>query len=537
MLARPHRPIADAVRHAWDDLWMLARLTRDVPAFYREPITLDAAVAWQRERLATREQRLVRMAEEQVYSYPKSPYLHLLRSAGCELGDFRALVTREGVEGALEHLMQRGVYVTFEELKGRCEAVRGSRRFRFAERDFDNPRTIAHFGVLTGGTGGRRSRVLRSLPLAAQIAHCVVPALDAHGLLHVPQAVWMDGPIDHLLRNPKMRIALRAWFYPLAPLPWSVRLGGLYLAGLARLAGQRLPLPARCDLHQPGQLAGWLVEQRRQGPEICLVTTVSAAVRVAAAATAAGLSLEGVVFYVRSEPYTEARQRTIEASGARAVVLYGSQEASSIGLSCATPQAPDDVHVFDSRYGLVQRARRIGEDGPEIAALLVSTLSEHAAKTLLNVETGDFAEVERRDCGCKLGALSLRTHLANVRSFEKLTGEGMTFARTNLMHVVEAILPARFGGTSIDYQVVEDERPGGLPRLALRVCPSVGPLDEVALRTAFLEALARDGELERYMASFWERANTIEVERRAPLVTPAGKVLPFQLVRAGSLVL
>jgi phenylacetate-coenzyme A ligase PaaK-like adenylate-forming protein len=344
----------------------------------------------------------------------------------------------------------------------------------------------------------------------------------------------MDGPVDHLLRNPKMRVPMRAWFYQLAPLPWSVRLGGLYLAVLARLAGQRLPLPRRCDLHQPERMAGWLVEQRRQGTEICLVSTVSVAVRVAAAATAAGLSLDGVTFYVRSEPYTEARQRTIVASGARAVSLYGCQEASSIGISCAAPQAPDDLHAFDSRYGLVQRSRQLGEGGPEIEALLVTTLSEHAAKTLLNVETGDSAEIERRDCDCKLGGLGLRTHLSNIRSFEKLTGEGMTFARTNLTQVVEAILPARFGGTSIDYQVVEEERPSGLPRLALRISPTVGPLDEEVVRAAFLETLAQDGELERYMAAFWKRANTIEIERRAPHVTPAGKVLPFQLVRARS---
>ena len=455
-----------------------------------------------------------------------------MQTIGCELGDLRALVQHEGVEGALEHLVQRGVYVTYDELKGRADAVRGSQRFRFGERDFDNPLVTPHYQVLSGGTGGQRSRISRSLPSIVETAYCVVPSFDAHGLLQVPQVFWMAGPINYLLRNPKIRVEVRAWFYPLAPLPWGVRIGGLYLAALARLAGQRLPLPRRCDLHEPERLARWLVEQRRRTPEICLVTTVSAAVRIAAAATAAGLSLDGVTFYARSEPYTEARQRTIVASGARAFAIYGSQEATTIGISCADPQAPDDLHVFDSRYGLVQHARRVVEGGPEIEALLVTTLSEQAAKTLLNVETGDSATVERRDCGCKLGELGLRTHISQIRSFEKLTGEGMTFARTNLMHVVESVLPARFGGTSIDYQVVEEERPGGLSRLVLRVSPAVGPLDEAAVRAAFLEALGRDGDLERYMADMWKRANTIEVERQVPVITPVGKVLPFQLVRA-----
>jgi phenylacetate-coenzyme A ligase PaaK-like adenylate-forming protein len=278
----------------------------------------------------------------------------------------------------------------------------------------------------------------------------------------------------------------------------------------------------------------WLLEQRRGGEQICLLTPGSSAVRIAASAIAAGVSLDGVSFYVRSEPYTSGKMETIAASGARAFVNYGMSEASMIGISCGEPRAPDDVHAFDSRFAVVERARQLGQDGPEIDALVVTTLTEHAPKTLLNVETGDYADLERRDCDCSLGSLGLRTHLSNIRSFEKLTGEGMTFARTNLTRVVESILPARFGGSSIDYQVLEEERPGGLPRLVPRVSPTVGELDEGELRAVFLEALAQDGSLERYMAAFWERANTIEIERQAPLATSAGKVLPFQLVRARS---
>jgi phenylacetate-coenzyme A ligase PaaK-like adenylate-forming protein len=244
------------------------------------------------------------------------------------------------------------------------------------------------------------------------------------------------------------------------------------------------------------------------------------------------VSLDGVTFFLRSEPYTEAKMRTIQASGARAVASYGSTEATLIAFSCAAPRAPDDLHVFEDRYALVQRTRELDASGAEIDALMVTTLSDHAPKTFLNVETGEFGELERRDCDCELGAIGLRTHLSYIRSFEKLTGEGMTFTRTNLAHVVETVLPARFGGTSIDYQVLEEERPGGLPRLVLRVNPSVGALDEAAARTAFLETLAQEGDLERYMAAFWKRANTIEIERQAPFATPAGKILPFQIVRA-----
>jgi hypothetical protein len=531
MLTRPLRRLADAARQALGDLGMLARLTRDLPAFLRTPMSLGESNAWHRERLRERPRWLVRCVERQIYAHPGSPYLRLLRAAGCEAGDLRALVDLEGVEGALQQLVRRGVYVTYDEMKGQREAVRGSQRFHFAPHEFDNPLISAHYSVYTGGTGGRQSRVSRSLGYVVESGYAVQSRLDAHDVLEIPQSYWYAGPIDHLLRNAKFDVPIDRWFFPLAPLPLTIRVGAVYLTMLGRLAGRRFPLPAFVDLQDPAPIVAHLRDRVERDGRACLLTNVSAAVRIAAAATAANLSLAGVSFIVISEPYTEARRATIEASGARASVNYGSQEVSIIASSCATPLAADDLHVFDSRYAVGQHTRQLGPDGPEIDALLVTSLTDDSPKTLLNVETGDSAALEVRDCDCALGALGLRTHLSHIRSFEKLTGEGMTFARTNLMHVVEAVLPARFGGTSVDYQVVEEEWPGGLPRLVLRVSPSVGPIDDGALRTAFLGALARDGDLERYMAAFWSRANTIEVERQVPHVTPAGKVLPFQLVR------
>jgi hypothetical protein len=530
----PHAESLASARHALDDLTMLARLTRDAPAFLRRRITVEQAVAWQRQRLAAREAWFLRVAERQIFGFPRSPYLALLRAVGCEPGDLRALVRQEGLEGALVYLARLGVYVTYDEFKGRREVVRGSRRFRFAEHDFDNPRAVAHYEVLSGGTRGRRGRVPRSLSFIVETGYCVAPAFEAHGVLRAHQAFWSNAPINHLLRFPMLGVPMAAWFYPLAPLSWRVRFGAGYLVALGRLMGHRLPRPVHCDLQLPERIVAWLMQQRREGKVICLLTAVSSAVRIAAAALEAGRSLEGVTFFVRSEPYTAARQQTIEASGARVFVNFASAEVSTIGISCAEPAAPDDVHFFESLYALARRTRRVGEGGPEIDALLFSSLTDHVPKTLLNVETGDYAEVERRDCGCKLGALGLHTHLSQIRSFEKLTGEGMTFARTNLAHVVEVVLPARFGGTGIDYQVLEEERGRGLPRLVLRVSPTVGQLHEATVRSAFLEALAHDGAMERYMAAFWQRASTIEIERKPPFVTPAGKILSFQLVRGSN---
>lgn len=65
--------LANLARQRLDDARMLARLSRDVFAFFREPITLDDSIAWQRERLAGREQAFLRVAEQQIYGYARSP--------------------------------------------------------------------------------------------------------------------------------------------------------------------------------------------------------------------------------------------------------------------------------------------------------------------------------------------------------------------------------------------------------------------------------------------------------------------------------
>jgi hypothetical protein len=77
--------------------------------------------------------------EHSIYRHPSSPYLALLRHAGCERGDLEALVRRDGLDRALHTLRDAGVYVTFEEFKGRTPIVRGTTTITASARDFDNP--------------------------------------------------------------------------------------------------------------------------------------------------------------------------------------------------------------------------------------------------------------------------------------------------------------------------------------------------------------------------------------------------------------
>ena len=115
--------ISDALGHF--------RLARGLPDFLREPVSREEAKAYIRERMRERPQGFLRMLERCVFGHPRSPYLALFRSCGCEPGDVRRLVAREGVEGTLRELLRQGIYVTVDEFKGRVAAVRGSRTFEF----------------------------------------------------------------------------------------------------------------------------------------------------------------------------------------------------------------------------------------------------------------------------------------------------------------------------------------------------------------------------------------------------------------------
>jgi hypothetical protein len=101
------------------ELAMYWRLARRLRRFIGERDTVEQGRALLRERLANREPNFLRLAERSIYGHSDSPYLPLLREAGCELGDLRRMVTEDGLESSLRKLRAAGVYVGFEESKGR----------------------------------------------------------------------------------------------------------------------------------------------------------------------------------------------------------------------------------------------------------------------------------------------------------------------------------------------------------------------------------------------------------------------------------
>jgi hypothetical protein len=513
---------------------MLARLTRDLPGFMRRTMTLDEASERLRRRIQSRERSFLSLVKRAIYQHAASPYRQLLRHVGCEYGDLERLVRAEGIEDALRVLAERGVYVTFDELKGRRVAVRGSASFHFGDAAFGSPLVTPHWVVYTGGSGGESRSVMRSLQLVDDMTAAIAVTNEAHGLTRARHVFWVTNPLPPLLSYTLLGQPIVRWLHPVAPFPrkaWVVaRVFGLS----GRLAGHRIPMPRHLDLQDAHRLARWLRRRPRDGPTVVIGTMTSAAVRIAVAAREAGIDLTGVTFRLQSEPVTRARYEHLVATGARVFVSYSMAEMIDLALSCGTPRAPDDLHFATDRYALIGRRRAAMEGGPSVNAMLVTTLSDSAPKICLNTETGDYGSVQERPCGCLLGQLGLTTHVSDVRSYEKLSGEGVTFVRSNLLKILEEVLPARFGGTSIDYQLVEEEAPDSSTRLVLRVSPSVGATDEDELKRALLAELGSGGIVDRHHAELLRRAGSVEISRQPPFATGAGKVLPFQVLRSTS---
>ena len=116
---------------------------------------------------------------------------------------------------------------------------------------------------------------------------------------------------------------------------------------------------------------------------------------------------------------------------------------------------------------LVRESGHAVEERPD--GLLVTELRPTSPFLLLNVSMGDRAEVEARQCGCPLEQYGWTRHLHTIRSQEKLTAAGVTFLDTDVVRVLEELLPSRFGGGPTHYQLLEEESEDGSPTLRLLV--------------------------------------------------------------------
>jgi hypothetical protein len=189
---------------------------------------------------------------------------------------------------------------------------------------------------------------------------------------------------------------------------------------------------------------------------------------------------------------------------------------------------------MQDHLAMIQAPREVPGFGIEVPAFCFTSLLPSAPKLLINVESDDYGTADRAPCGCAWERLGFPIHLRDIRSFRKLTGEGVTLVGSEMERILDELLPARYGGSALDYQFAEEEDQLGFTRLILRVSPAIALGDEAEATAFVLEAVDRVGAGGALARSTWRQAGTLRIRREAPMVTGRGKVLPLDMRARGT---
>lgn len=517
---------------------MYARFAAGLPAFLRDTITIDEAERIVRQGMQEREENFLALVRRGVLSNPDSPYAKLLRLAQCDYGDLEREVRNKGLNAALRSLRQAGVYITFEELKGRQPVVRHGESFPVTIEDFSNPLRKRGYQTESGGSTGPGTRVAQDLDHLARVAAYMCLCYNAHGALDVPHGVWRgvlpDGSgIDTILRASHFGRVPKKWFAPnvadALSNPLRFRLATYGTVVIGRAMGIPIPWPEMVPIDQAIVVARWAAETLgREGG--CLISApVSRGLRIALAAQEAGLDLTGAKFVIAGEPPTPAKVAGIHASGATHFTTYGLAEFGRLAMGCANPVSPNDLHVMHDGFEVFTVPQTVPGADIQVDALNITSLLLTTPRILINAEMDDYGVVEERDCGCPLGKLGYHLHVRDIHSYRKLTGEGVSLVGGDLIDVIERVLPERFGGSALDYQLMEEEDEKGFTRLSLLVSPKVQIQDESQIVPAVLEQMRASSVMADVARGIWAQTGTLQLKRMDPIWTGRGKLLPLYL--------
>jgi hypothetical protein len=505
--------------------------------FLKDTITLEEARETIKVRMENREENFLKVVEKAVYGYKRSPYQKLLNRAGYNYSDVKNLVLNNGLEPALKTLREEGVYVSYEESKGKKPIIRKGKTITTNEPDFHNPHNSNYYEGRTGTTRGSGTKIQMNFDFLEQRTAYEVVLNDIYGIQDTPRGVWLHvlpviAGINRILRNAKSGAETTKWFTPMDPRENIVhRVNGLILNAMlieGRLLGKKLPKPEFVNPKDAIMIAKWISSTLKEFGICIFFTSPGLAVRICNEAEKSGLELDGAIFNLGGEPLTKAKLKIIKSLGGSVINHYVMSESGSIGYGCKNPKYADEVHFFKDSLALIQHKRMVEHSETVVDSILLTSLLSSAPRILLNMETDDFGILESRDCGCEFQKFGFTDHIHNIRSFSKLTGEGVTFLGTKLIKVLEEDMPRLYGGGPIDYQVVEKENSRGLTQLIINVSLDVGDINEEELKKNFLDLLNPSGR--NTNIDMWDKADSLVVKRGPPFLTRSGKIMPIHIL-------
>jgi len=525
-----------------------SRFIAGLRKFHGSRMQPDEAIARARafikERVAAREQNFLKLVENGIFKSPASPYLKLLQPKKIAFEDVKGWVSKEGLEQSLRLLESEGVFFTVDEFKGRIPVKRNGTQFHCDPSMFDNPFVSHVYEVQSGATRSAGTRVRIDFDYLHQRSFYDALLLDIHGCLTAPVANWFPvfpgAPgINSSLRFAHIGNAARRWFSQVdetkLDITWDRKFGIKLIYFLSRMFGSPLAEAEYVGLNDAGRVADWASQMLDAQGRCVIYTFAASAVRVCIAAAEANISLKGAKYLVTGEPLTPQKRREIESTGAQAVPVYGISEAGVIAAGCNKPHGESDhCHLYSDTTAITPHECKVAHSDTTVDSYLFTSILYEAPKLLLNVGMGDFGDIYEESCDCGFGQVGFNVHLSNIRSYEKLTGEGVTFVDTDFLWIIEKKLPAMFGGRSTDYQLIETEHSNGLPRLELLISPTVGAIDEAQVTNTFMSLLKRaeDKGWAQSGTEMWRQSSILQTVRAFPVPTAGGKILPFHVVKS-----
>jgi hypothetical protein len=525
---------------AFSELAAFTRFIGGLHRLVRRRMTIPEALSIIETRLHNREANFLTSLQRAVYDNARSPYRALLATAGCTIGDIKEFLRKEGLEGTLQRLRTEGVYVSFEEFKGLTPIVRGSLTLEPSPSDFDNPSGHRYYSSTTGGTTGEGRRVRLDLEHLEAMLPSRIVVRHVQEVAGLPAASWSDLPPAGGLRGVLLSAAAGEnathWFIA-RKFGWKrglrYRAATQVTLSAARLAGASVKWPKHVPLEEAATLARWARDQVQSHGGCTIHSSVSRILRIAVAAKENGIDLTGAVLRGGGEPPTHAKVARIVATGATFYSSYAFSEMGTAGSSCLNATGPNDQHLMQDHVAMIQANRTVPGFNLQVPAFCFTSLLPTAAKMLLNVESDDYGTVDSRPCGCKWEKLGFPVHLRDVRSYRKLTGEGVTLVGTDIERILDEFLPKQYGGSALDYQFAEEEDARGFTRIILRVAPHISVPDESRMIEYVLTSLRQLGGSAALAESTWRQAGALSIRRETPAMTSRGKLLPLDIKRAG----
>ncbi len=514
------------------DIKLLAQTTWALRAYLKKPMTVSRAMDDIKKRMDGREDNFLALAQKAFYDNQASPYRKLLLWAGCDYADLRDSVKRRGLEKTLQKLKDEGVYITLEEFKSKVPISRNGLTVDTCESDFDNPLVEGTgFQYTTSGSRSKGTDVRYNWDFISEEAANELILYEIHGLSHSPLAFWLPvlpcvSGIHNFLMNIRFRRPPDRWFSQLGTDGvWVSRkhrrsMNNILLS--CRILGLSVPRPEFIDIDSAVKVARWM-EATQKNKGSCVVRTyVSSAVRIVKAALDNGIDISGGVIFTGAEPLTPNRAEFISSAGVKALPRYVATETGLIAASCGKGDYPDGMHIYLDRLAIIQRTRETIVGGHKVDAFLLTSLLRNAGKILLNTDIGDFGGLTVRPCDCLFGQLGMDVHVSGVRSYDKLTCEGMSLLGSQLYDTVGEVIEDA-GGSPDDYQFWETHDDSGLAKLVVAVNPKLRGLNGEKFTLAILDKLR--GKNLHITSQLWEQAKVLQLVRAYPEMTKGFKLL------------